>query len=133
MDKLAITSVPIQQWEQPYDMEQALRNGNMFPALHKPFYIEEQMKQLDLKPEEEYEKKLRKIQEVAFCLTDITLFLDTHEKHQEAEAMRQQLLEQLKKLKEEFGKKHYPLTQECPGNCENMGIPWEGGKVHVAL
>jgi hypothetical protein len=36
---LAITSVPIQQWNGMYDLQKALQVGTIFPDLHKPFYL----------------------------------------------------------------------------------------------
>lgn len=34
---LAMSYVPIQQWEQPYDEDTALCRGTVFPSLDKPF------------------------------------------------------------------------------------------------
>ncbi len=34
---LAMAYVPMQQFEEAYDPEQALDNGTLFPALNKPF------------------------------------------------------------------------------------------------
>ena len=34
---LAMSYVPIQQWETPYDENTALCRGTIFPALDKPF------------------------------------------------------------------------------------------------
>lgn len=36
---LAIATVPMQQWEQPYDPKSALNNGTIFPSLNLPFYV----------------------------------------------------------------------------------------------
>ncbi len=35
---LAISSVPVQTWEQPYDPASALKHGTIFPGLNLPFY-----------------------------------------------------------------------------------------------
>lgn len=35
---LAICSVPIQTWEQPYDPATALKHGTIFPGLNFPFF-----------------------------------------------------------------------------------------------
>lgn len=35
---LAIATVPMQSWEQPYDPQTALKNGTIFPSLNLPFY-----------------------------------------------------------------------------------------------
>jgi len=36
---IAMASVPFQKWEQPYDLEKALKVGTIFPELHKPFFM----------------------------------------------------------------------------------------------
>lgn len=35
---LAIASVPMQKWEEPYPPEDALREGTAFPSLNLPFF-----------------------------------------------------------------------------------------------
>jgi hypothetical protein len=37
--QLAIATVPMQPWEQPYDPAAALKNGTIFPSLNLPFYV----------------------------------------------------------------------------------------------
>ncbi len=36
---LAITTVPVQPWEEPYDPIKALGAGTIFPSLDLPFYL----------------------------------------------------------------------------------------------
>lgn len=36
---LAITAVPMQPWETPYDPEKGLKQGTVFPSLDLPFYV----------------------------------------------------------------------------------------------
>lgn len=36
---LAIATVPMQPWEQPYSPDKALAEGTIFPCLDKPFFI----------------------------------------------------------------------------------------------
>lgn len=36
---LAIATVPMQPWEQPYDSQTALNHGTVFPSLDLPFYV----------------------------------------------------------------------------------------------
>lgn len=36
---LAMATVPMQPWEQPYPPETALKQGTIFPGLDKPFYV----------------------------------------------------------------------------------------------
>ena len=45
MNEIAIASVPVQEWEAPYPSPQALQKGSIFPQLHMPFFVEEQMMQ----------------------------------------------------------------------------------------
>ena len=42
MSELAIASVKPQEWEQPFEIPTAFRNGNLFPELQKPFFVEEE-------------------------------------------------------------------------------------------
>lgn len=35
---LAIVTIPMQPWEQPYDPVTALKNGTIFPCLNLPFF-----------------------------------------------------------------------------------------------
>lgn len=36
---LAIATVPMQQWETPYDPQKGLKQGTIFPSLDLPFYV----------------------------------------------------------------------------------------------
>ena len=36
---LAMTTVPIQPWEEPYDPCKALKTGTIFQSLNLPFYV----------------------------------------------------------------------------------------------
>lgn len=36
---LAIATIPIQPWVQPYDPATALKHGTIFPNLDLPFYV----------------------------------------------------------------------------------------------
>lgn len=36
---LAIVTVPMQPWEEPYDACRALKTGTIFPCLDLPFYV----------------------------------------------------------------------------------------------
>ena len=80
MSELAIASVKPQEWEQPFEIPTAFRNGNLFPELQKPFFVEEE-DSLEVMPKSGREDMLLQIQQISFALTDITLFLDTHPGH----------------------------------------------------
>lgn len=36
---LAIATIPMQPWEEPYDACQGLKTGTIFPGLDLPFYV----------------------------------------------------------------------------------------------
>lgn len=36
---LAIATVPVQPWEEPYDTCKGLKAGTIFPSLDLPFYV----------------------------------------------------------------------------------------------
>lgn len=133
MNEIAIASIPIQEWEQPYDEAKAFQNGSIFPELNKPFFVEEKMEKKEVKPLDAQEAKLLEIQQVTFFLIDLQLFLDTHPDHKEGKRMKQQLQQRRKELKEKFAQEYYPLTTDCQGEQEEEIAPWGGGKKHVAL
>lgn len=136
MNEIAIASVPIQEWEEPWEKEKALFMGSIFPALHKPFFAEEEITE-PLKPADGEEAALLLIQQTGFCLIDVSLFLDTHPGHTAAMQLKTQLLQQKKNLMAQFAKDYYPLTIICEGEEERCKIPWDfpgkGGNEHVAL
>lgn len=131
MSEIAIATVPIQEWEKPYEQAEALWNGGMFPSLHKPFFIEKEMKRPQASLDA-CEADLLEIQQISFLLTELTLFLDTHPNHLEATGMKREVQQKRKELMKEFAQKHYPLTMDCEGEAEEETAPWGGGK-HVAL
>ena len=133
MSELAIASVKPQEWEQPFEIPTAFRNGNLFPELQKPFFAGEEAEPLEVMPKSGREEKILQIQQVSFALTDIALFLDTHPGHPEAEKMKREMQEKRKKLMRDFAVEHFPLTMDCVGDCERETVPWEGGECHVDL
>lgn len=133
MSQIAIASVPIQKWEKPYDMKEALCMGSIFPELHKPFYVEEQMEKCAAKPLNEREARLLEIQQVTFSLIDLQLFLDLHPEEAEGKEMKRQLQSKRKELLAAFAKDYYPLTCDCQGDQKEEAAPWGGGNEHVEL
>lgn len=126
MNEIAIASVPLQPWEQPYETCEALKQGTIFPCLYKPFYVVEQMEKPECKPQSEEEASLLAIQEISFALVDITLYLDTHPEDQEALNYRNSCRVKRKELMKQFAEKYYPLTMDCEGVWTDGPIPWEG-------
>lgn len=132
MSELAIASVKPQEWEQPYEISEAMNKGNLFPQLQKPFFVEDETELPKAMPKSDCEAKLLEIQQVSFALIDLTLFLDTHPNQSEAGQLKRELQEKRKQLMQEFAQKYYPLTMDCVGTCKDV-IPWEGGCDHVEL
>ena len=137
---LAIASVPIQEWTHTFDEDQALRNGTIFPELHRPFYVT----LLDGKALAEEQSldgeqaMLLQIQKSGFILDDLRLYLDTHPEDKEALKLFKETLQKKMNLMREFATKYYPLAEVCMGSIykENPEaeyyhwpegrIPWEG-------
>ena len=139
-EHLAIASVPIQGWTHIFDEDQAMRNGTIFPELHRPFYVTV-LDDKTLKVEEnmnEEQQMLFKIQKVGFVVDDLRLYLDTHPEDKEALKLYKDALQRKRTYMKEFALKFYPLAEVCmdiiykenPDSecyCWPEGrIPWEG-------
>lgn len=133
MNEIAIASIPVQMWEQPYEVPEALQQGTIFPGLYKPFFIVDKMKKQEAAPKSQKEALLLEIQEVSFALTDITLYLDTHPEEQKALDYREACRTKRKQLLTQFAKTCYPLTPDCQGLWPDGPIPWEGVCQDVVL
>ena len=133
VNELAIATVPVQDWEQPLEPEKALRQGTVFSSLYKPFYIEEQMSPAQTIPASDCESLLNAIQQISFMVVDITLYLDTHPKDQEALKAREENRLKRKELLQKFAAQYYPLTPDCEGLWSDGPIPWEGVCEDVVL
>lgn len=133
MNDIAIASVPLQVWENPYDVKEALCQGTIFQELRKPFFTESQDIPKEFRPGNDCERKLLEIQQVGFFITDLTLFLDTHPDHPEAMAKRQEMQQKLMTLREEFAQQFHPLDCFQQGNTQCDIVPWEGGTKNVDL
>lgn len=149
--QLAIASVPIQEWGEIYDDEEALQTGTIFKALNKPFFaapstekeVRDKTSELLLgkktKEQEEREDLLRRITRAGFVLDDLTLYLDTHESDAQAKALFHEKLTELNGLRTQFAEQYYPLSRchvtdcNCPQEerfCWQTGpMPWEGACV----
>ncbi len=128
---LANPYVPFQcEGSEMYRREEALASGTLFPALDLPFRLKESAAALPQNPSSE-------LQALEFVLTELALYLDTHQNDREAF----QLYRQYAKLAEE-GKARYaalygPLTHldgAATERYEWLNDPWpweyrkEGGK-----
>lgn len=140
---LAITSIPVQEWNEVYDEEQAFRNGTIFPELNKPFYatVLDDKTLTAEKTMSHEETMLFQIQQVGFVVDDLRLYMDTHPADQEGLKLLKSMLKRKYSLMKEFALKYYPLAESCmnaiysdnPDSacyCWAEGkIPWEGVSV----
>ena len=125
MNEIAITTVPLQSWEQPWEPAKALKEGTVFPSLYKPFYIVEKMPEPQAMPQSECESQLLTIQQTSFAITDVLMYLDTHPDDKEGLTELTRLKGIRKELLQSFAANHYPLTQDCEGNWADGPIPWD--------
>lgn len=128
---LAVPFVPFQQrGSKKYDQTQALANGTLFPGLNLPFHVKTQ-------PATLAEGASAELQALCFVLTELGLYLDTHQDDQEAV----QLFQQYSQLAEEGRRRceamYGPLTQRSAIQKDAyvwLDDPWpweycsEGGK-----
>lgn len=64
-----IASVPVQQWKEVYDEEQAFSNGTIFPELDKPFFVTVQDSKLEKGPKRILRQSKRPEQFMTTCYT----------------------------------------------------------------
>ncbi|MBQ9983441.1 MAG: spore coat protein CotJB [Lachnospiraceae bacterium] len=144
-ETLAMTSIPKQNWCEPYDYRTALTEGTIFPCLNLPFFKAEigdstlNTATISANPEEnEREQMLTEISIISFAINDLTLYLDTHPNCQNGLSLFKELLKKRLKLLADFADKFYPLTQismivgENDTNCygwDEGPAPWEGGLI----
>ena len=118
---LAVPNVPFQQkGSQKYEQSEALANGTLFPGLDLPFHLKAKAASVP-------EGAAAELQALCFVITELGLYLDTHQDDQEAV----QLFQQYTRLAEE-GKRRYeamygPLTQRSAiqnGRYVWLNDPW---------
>lgn len=134
---LAMATVPIQEWCDPYDWKTALKNGTIFPCLNLEFYKAEQTKHSSSAPTGQ-ESALNEISEIGFAINDLTLYLDTHPECPKGLSLLKELLEKRLNLLADYAAKYQPLTQlsmitgtpdtSVYGWAEGPA-PWEGGNI----
>lgn len=149
-EHLAIASVPIQKWGEIYDDKEALDIGTVFKELNKPFFaasvVSDKKEKASGKKEQNQsaeqknrEEMLTAIYRICFALDDLTLYLDTHDKDQEAKELYLKKLQESEDLHKKFAEKFYPLTRQCIPYCyekvdgkfcwQEGPMPWEGACV----
>ena len=128
---LAVPFVPFQQrGSQKYDQAEALANGTLFPGLNLPFHLKAQ-------PSTPPEGAAAELQALQFVVTELGLYLDTHQDDQEAIQLFQQYTRLAQEGKRRYEAMYGPLTQ-CGAIRDGMytwlNDPWpweyhkEGGK-----
>lgn len=110
-----------------YDLEDALKYGNAFPNLYKPY---KNYKPSSLKANNSRERALLEIQMLEFSLTDLNLYLDLNPKDSNAYQVFKDYAKECKKKKEEYTRNFGPLTlSDITDDYEwSKGVwPWEEG------
>jgi len=136
-ESLAMAAVPYQEWCEPYEWKQALKEGTIFPCLNLEFYKAEKIER-PASAETAQGRALREISEVGFAINDLTLYLDTHPQCREGLALYKELLAKRLELLADYAAQYQPLTQlsiitGTPQTSEygwtEGPLPWEGGHI----
>lgn len=133
---LAMATMPMQEWCEPYDLCSALKEGTIFPCLNYTFF-KAQQGDSNLKkcsnsehPDQmDRETAMSKIMAVSFALNDLTLYLDTHPTCPEGLALFHQYTKERLDLLAAFAQKFYPLTQASivTGKLNQNKYSWDEG------
>ena len=102
---LAVPYVPFQQQgSQKYGQTSALANGTVFPALNLPFHLKVDAADLPA-------NLSTQLQALLFVITELGLYLDTHQDDTEAFHLFQHYTEMARDAKKQYEEAHGPLTQ----------------------
>lgn len=106
---LSVPYVPFQQTgSQKYDQTGALANGTMFPALNLPFHLK-------VEPGVLPDTQSAQLQALLFVVTELGLYLDTHQDDAEAFRLFQQYTEMAREAKKQYEETQGPLTKLSAG------------------
>jgi len=136
-ETLAIATIPMQEWCEPYPLQTALYEGTIFPCMNFLFF----KAPLSTEPSkaangDEKQALMNQIFAVSFAVNDLTLYLDTHPDCQNGAKLFYDLLKKRLELLSEYAKKYEPLTQFSMGiddfsktkySWTEGAMPWEGG------
>lgn len=138
-ETLAMASVPMQEWCEPYDWNTALSKGTIFPCLHMEFFRAEDIPcSICSENQSPQAKKLNEINTVSFAINDLTLYLDTHPTCEKGLSLLKDLLKKRLDLLAEYAEEYVPLTHlsmitGTPDTREygwpEGPLPWEGGHI----
>lgn len=127
---LSVPYVPFQQKGSPkYEVAEALDNGTLFPGLNLPFFRKAEAAQVPATP-------LAELQALEFVLTELGLYLDTHQDDAEAMELFRQYAALEKAGRERYEAQYGPITQAATAQSKTWAWikdpwPWndqEGGK-----
>ena len=106
---LAVPYVPFQQkGSQKYDQIDALANGTIYPSLNLPFHLKVDAAGLP-------DNHSTQLQALLFVVTELGMYLDTHQDDTEAFKLFQQYTEMARAAKKQYEQMHGPLTQLSAG------------------
>jgi len=137
-ETLAIATIPMQEWCEPYSWETALYEGTIFPCMNFLFFkapLSTEPEKIS-KNENEKEFLMNQIFAISFAVNDLTLYLDTHPDCPNGTSLFYELLKKRLDLLAEFSRKFDPLTQFSMGidhfdaskyRWSEGAMPWEGG------
>lgn len=113
---LAVPYVPFQQQgSQKYSQTAALANGTAFPGLNLPFHLKVDAADLAVNVSTQ-------LQALLFVITELGLYLDTHQDDTEAFQLFQQYAEMAREARKQYEAQHGPLTQLSAG--QNKAYRW---------
>ena len=127
---LAVPYVPFQQsGSKKFGQNEALNRGTLFPGLELPFRSKAE-------PSNVVQNALNELQALEFVITELGLYLDTHQNDAEAFSLFQEYVALEKKAKEAYVAMYGPLFQTDAAQDKNytwLKNPWpwnymEGGK-----
>lgn len=106
---LSVPYVPFQQTgSQKYNHTGALANGTIFPALNLPFHLKVDAAALP-------DTQSAQLQALLFVVTELGLYLDTHQDDTEAFQLFQQYTEMARDAKKQYEETYGPLTKLSAG------------------
>ena len=118
---LANPYVPFQQENPPkYEARKGLVRGTLFPGLDLPFLGMVNKNELPA-------TSLHELQAMAFAIQDLALYLDTHREDMEALALYRSYQQIYSRCRNEYMKKHGPLTHGMLSDSESyqwIDDPW---------
>ena len=121
---LAVPYVPFQQeGSQKYSQTEALANGTLFPGLNLPFHVKVNASSIA-------NSAAAELQALDFVITELGLYLDTHQNDAEAFALFQQYAKLAKEGRRRYEAMYGPVfqasaAQDATYTWLNDPWPWE--------